>query len=590
MARAEAFPALSLTSSGLNKPPHSDEKIVSPYPVPSESRSPSPLPARNLGAESFTSEECAGSSTEEAQVRQSSTDTFTSSSSSNTEEAPALNLESLGAIAIDQPLPSFAFPSSNMPTNTTIDMGSEEDDDVPSPYQWGEHVEGPMPPGLEAFPPIRNVSVVDALDSPGPLQGSVVADEANSPTSLSQPANRWHTHDKPTFTVPDVTPKSQSVQLLPQTPTANKDILDRIDDDEYADEIPGEIIGLSPPTSGANSTPIGVRGALSRGGGAWARPPQASHPVVAKARARAAELGYDEYMYGHSPTTPPTRQDTKTGAALYASRSPRAEGPTASLIEEQIPNFAHATADQPFNAFACPATAHVDPLGPRPAPVHARPSDWILSPSSSAVSNTEGELTGTRRVIYMDSTGDDGKGESEDSAEDETVWCHWRPTDHALSSSPHAHADNGSAQSSTSGATKRARRRAREMDFRNSIGGGGWASSAASSSRWAPDPSAASFRAPTVPPFETDADGWTTITAPTSQVLGARAKTRGGKAIRETWEERSQRESVERQAKWDDQVALSKKAAARMQARLGVPGATTKVPQVVDEDDPYGGW
>ena len=226
-------------------------------------------------------------------------------------------------------------------------------------FRWGEDIEPPCPPGMEEFPklPARqanpdtlNASVgsVDAKADErnakdGADAGSLKPDKAQAERSeaasaaaaaaearlaslnrgerLSDapaiapdavpkaPVSRWHTDEKPSFTVPDLSPRVSRAELSPvggifasahshtgamsqssasaasvssplsesggrsdaQQPSWASDV-----DSEFAEEMPGEIIGLEPELSASNATPLGGRSGVSKWAGVSANSSSAS--------------------------------------------------------------------------------------------------------------------------------------------------------------------------------------------------------------------------------------------------------------------------------------------------------------------------
>ena len=392
-----------------------------------------------------------------------------------------------GAIDTDHALPSFALPDSQRAPVVIESLDSPElvmdgsdipDDDgwnegihqpvapgevVPSPYQWGEIIEGPVPPGMEAFPKLpsrSDAAKAAAAAAEARLAGlSRVDEEGNlipaDPSSLSEAPlpSRWHTDVKPTFMVPDLSPRVSKASLIAVlAPTANESAAETASTpasassdaspkdaaaseahepswasdvgSKFADEVPGEIIGLEPELSKSNSTPWGGRSGVSRWQGISMSPLD-----IEDTQYRASQV--DDYGWGNSqgretPAGPPQAsqsyvqpqlqyQQARAPAVAVSqpySRSNEFQYTPGMHVQQQIPSFAPAVPNQPFNAFPdhAPISA-VDPLGPRPTPVHALPSAWasprdipspVPSPSVSSGIDQSGRLKAKAALIIDD--------------------------------------------------------------------------------------------------------------------------------------------------------------------------------------------
>jgi hypothetical protein len=425
------------------------------------------------------------------------------------------SFHNIGAIDTDHPLPSFALEPTSRASPAAIGLLDDDDDEdvddgaseVKEPiviyddFRWGEDIEPPGPPGMAEFPKLPSMAslllqapeshdespkgIAAKVDRSEAASAAAAAAEArlaslNRGNKLSDappmtapdveeaasfdapraPVSRWHTDEKPTFTLPDLSPRVSKSRLpandespagifaharqasqSPTSPTAFQSASISTGSQmpswasdvgsEFAEEMPGEMIGLEPELSAANSVPIGGRSGVSRWAGitpsvkpewargadypgsnlssdephddyGWgeanangngrgmissARPPQASQdeamphddglgaplPGMGLSRSNGdVHAQEDRTSTGNGPIALP---NASYGGSVYrpAYVAPRSRGQT------QLPNFAPAVEDQPFDAFPHSPPAMIDTLGPRPAPVNALPSAWTAS-------------------------------------------------------------------------------------------------------------------------------------------------------------------------------------------------------------------
>lgn len=320
-------------------------------------------------------------------------------------------------------------------------------------------------------------------------------------------------------------------------------------DDEYADELPSQPMGMRAPVSGMNNVPLGAR----RGGppaptgapvSGYDRYPQPSPVPSFQAPAPPVQNGYGIAAqgingYGRPYPAAESRYPQSGYQPAPARQAPQPYSPPADhsmLAHQQIPNFNYNAFDSSFNAFAPDS-----PLGPKPAPVRAQPSMWaepakplspITSPSPSPAPSIHSSFAS--------------------------------PSTHSQSFQPASPVNHRSAASDISETPSSAGSSARFGSHFGGVGPGvtapggprrGWADRASIGGQPAHMMPPTNYQHPAVAPAQLvippqiEEQGWATA------ILAAAPKRRGGKPINETYAEKEARKRQEQQERLNEIVA-----------------------------------